>query len=140
VNGFSSLRMPNTHCINTGYFSTFTPRYWTFQFVFSQLSCFVSCSDKISNLLLLIQYKSRFCGRVWLIIGSKRCFCQHACTSHSRGGGGGGGLKTVFVSVCDNLQHIQVWQKIRFSKFFSFLIRELWCTKCMSPNWVIPTH
>jgi hypothetical protein len=41
-----------------------------------------------------------------MIIGSlsKRRFCQH-CR-------GGTGLKTVFVSVCGNLQHI--WQNIRF--------------------------
>ena len=37
--------------------------------------------------------------------------------------GGGAGLKTVFVSVCGNLQHIR--QNIRFLKFFCFLARAL---------------
>jgi hypothetical protein len=37
-------------------------------------------------------------------------------TSDAEGGGGGGGLKTVFVSVCGDLQHIR--QNIRFLKVF----------------------
>jgi hypothetical protein len=51
------------------------------------------------------------------------------CGQHERqivgggGGGGGAGLKTVFVSVCGNLQHIR--QNIRFLKFFCFLARAL---------------
>jgi hypothetical protein len=40
-------------------------------------------------------------------------------------------LKTVFVSVCGNLQHM--WQNIRFLKFFASL-HERWCN--MAPKWV----
>jgi hypothetical protein len=66
---------------------------------------------------------------MWLAIVNIRgwILCQQARFSSTRtsvyqggGGGGGGGetgLKTMFVAVCDSLQHM--WQNIRFSKFFA---------------------
>jgi hypothetical protein len=57
---------------------------------------------------------------------SKRSFCQDWQW--------GTGLKTVFASVCGNLQHI--WHNKRFLKFFCFLTRALWGK--MPPKLVIP--
>ena len=46
----------------------------------------------------------------------QRCHYREVFSTRTSGCRGGTGLKTVFVSVCCNLQHI--WQNIRFLKFF----------------------